>query len=104
MLEVLLFVLVVVLSYVAIVLTVQMLALKRQVASYKNIEDFLVQWLSDFQKERHAGTLEVAAETRALRKTALLLLKTVHFTPSSQSMKALLDGIDDQDERITGTG
>ncbi len=107
-LEVLLFMLVGVLGYVAVVLTVQMLALRRQIDSFKNIEGFLVQWLSDFQDERHAGTLEVAAETRALRRTALLFLKMVVFSPASGStysdndLRVLIEGIKDQDERLTG--
>ena len=113
--EVLLFFIAVILSYVAVVLTVQVKALKRQVDSYDKqvdsygkLERFLVEWLGDFQKERQAGSLETAAGTRALRKTALLFLKMVHFPPthgstySDSDLKTLLAGVQDQDERLTG--
>ncbi len=107
---VLLFLLVSVLGYVAVILTLQVRALNRQVHSYRNIETFLVGWLTDFQKERQAGTLAVADETKDLRRTALLFLRFVYLgsrassTFSDPEFKALLEGIDEQDERITGTG
>ena len=109
-LQALAFLLIGVLAYVAVVLTLQVRALNRQVDSYRNIEDFLVGWLADFQKERQAGTLAVAAEARDLRRTGLLFLRFVYLGSRATSsfsdpeFKALLEGIDQQDDRSTGTG
>lgn len=108
MISVLLFFLAVILCYMGVAITILVQALNRQAQSSNNLERFLVEWLGDFQKERQAGSLQIASETRALRKTSLLFLKMVHFAPSSGStysardLQTLLDGVQDQDERLTG--